>query len=239
MKRIFILFMILTSLKGLKAQVASTICLDETRKAFAQIDPDQLLKSGSGVSMSYQHTYVMRMDPKQEEKVAQEERTYGMDYYRLDSPDELISGDSKETFTYRKFQNVVYRTRASLEKSGLIPMAKAELFDHCLVRECHFVPAPGRDSISYKRAYMTVDEAGQKQFQIKNMEFITNPHNGGLISIRVNFTDRALFKWSFFEFGEGNRNQKTAPGSAAEEFMGEGGELKENFKGVSLKDYRR
>ena len=239
MKRISTIFIVLLSLTGLKAQVASTICLDETKKVFEQIDPGQLLKSGSATVLAYQHTYIMRMDPKQEKKVAAEERMYGDDIYRHDSPDQLVTGDYKETFTYRKFQNVVYRTNASLEKAGLIPLATAELFDHCLVRECHFVPAPGEDSISYKRAFMTVNEAGQKKFQIKDMEFISNPHDWSLISVRVNFTDKSLFKWSFFEFEQGKGGGQAAPASAAEEFLGDGGELKEEFEGVSLKDYRR
>ncbi len=231
----------LKSEAGLKAQVASTICLDETREVFAGIDPGVLLNANSTVLLIYEHTYIMRMDPKQEEKSASEVRTYRKDFYRHDSPDQLVTGDAKETFTYRKFQNVIYQTNPSLEKAGLIPLATTELFDHCLVRECHFVPAPGRDSISYKRAFMTVDEAGQKKFQIKDLEFISNPHDWSLVSIRVNFTEKSLFKWSFFEFDQGDMGigPVPAPSTAAEEFLGEGGALKDEFEGVSLKDYRR
>ena len=237
-KATFFLLLFLSS-QGLVAQVASTTCLEETRESFKKIDAKVLMAGAGSVTMEYLHTYVMKMDPKQETKEAREVRTYGNNYYRLDSPDELVSGDSKETFTYRKFQNVIYRTNASLEKGGLIPMASEKLFDHCLVRECHFVPAPGQDSISYKRAFMTVDAAGQKAFQVKDLEFITNPHDGKVISVKVNFTDRSLYKWSFFQFDRIEANAGAMEGSAAKEFLGEGNDLKEKFEGVTLQDYRR
>ena len=223
----------------IKGQVASTICLDETREIFKQIDPQVLMGSGGAKVLAYHHSYVMKMDPKQETREADERRWYGKNYYKVDSPDELVTGDASETFTFRKFQNVIYRTNASLDKAGLVPMASPELFDYCLVRECHFVPAPGQDSISYKRAYMTVDAAGQKKFQIKDIEFVFNPHDGTLISLKVNHTDRSLFKWSAYQFERIENLIKPLSASASEEFLGGGSELKADFEGVTLHDYRR
>lgn len=237
MKRLILLFMILGASLSLQSQVASTTCLEEARTAFQKVDPTTLLASQGVSQIAYLHTYIIRSDKKGEERSGIESRTYTQNYYRFESGDALTVSDATEAFNFRKQQYVVYRTAASLDKAGLIPLAKAELFDHCLVRECHFIPAPGEEGNSYKRAFMTVDAAGQKSYQIKNMEFVTNPLDSSLIRISVEFTDRAFYKWSKFEFRPLEEEAK-AGGNAKAEFLDGSGALLPLFQGISLKDYR-
>jgi|GEM_PF-3949675 len=237
MKRLVLGFMMLGLVLGGRAQVASTTCLEEVRVAFQGIDPDQLLAGNEAVQLDYLHTYIIRSDKNGEERSGMESRSYHKEYFRHESGDALTVSDGKEAFNYRKQQYVIYRTVASLDKAGLIPLAKAGLFDHCLVRECHFIPTPSVEGNSYKRAFMTVDAAGQKTYQIKTMEFITNPLDGSLVSIQVEFTDRSFYQRSKFEFRP-VVEAEAAGGAAQNTFLDGNGNLLPAYQGVSLKDYR-
>jgi len=219
------------------AQVASEVCLTEVRTAFKQIDAGELMKQNTATQMEYRHTYVMRADKEKKEVTAMEKRVYSSKMFLHDSPDALEISDASEAFNVRKFQYVVYRTRPTLSKAQVVPKLDPGVFDHCTVRECHFVPSPHHDTLSYKRAYMTVDEAGQKKYQVKNLEFITNPLDTTLVFLNIEFTDRSLYVKSRFEFMEMEQGVEV-PGSAKAAILDGEGALKAEYKGFTLQDYR-
>lgn len=222
---------------SMNAQVASTICLEEVQVAYKQIDASQVLKEGPGLEVTFEHSYVMRSDPKRATVSGEETLLMDKGFVVHETPEGLVVSDASEAFNWRQNQFVVYRTRPSLEKAGLIPRFDAGIFEHCLVRECHFVPAPGDDSISFKRAFMTVDAEGQKKYQISELEFITNPHDTTLISIKVNFVAPSLYIRSAYELKSVLRVSRKNYG-AADVFLDEEGELKKKFDGAGLMDYR-
>lgn len=234
----FVLLLACCGMGLLPAQTASDICLVEVATAFRQIDAPLLLKGPEATRVAYLHSYVMRSDPKQEERSGEEVRVYDQQVMLHDSPDQLTVTDAEEAFNYRRHQFVVYRTRGSIDKASLLPLSDAGIFKHCQVRDCHFVPAPGHDSISYKRAYMTLDEEGQKRYQIKDLEFITNPHDTSLVSITANFTSKSPYVTASYYFRD-IEPLAHDPGLRPQAYFLDGdGALKEEFKGASLKDYR-
>lgn len=220
------------------AQIASDICLTEVTSAFRQVDPALLLNASQATRIEYMHTYVMRADPEKKTNKGTEVRMYDQGVLYHDSPDQLTVTDKKEAFNHRKNQFVIYRTRGSIDKACVLPKADPELFKHCFVRECHFVPAPGHDSISYKRAFMTVNAEGQKKYQVKDLEIITNPHDTSLVSIKVNFTPRSPYVNATYDFHSVSHSPHNPEHSPQGFFLGADGGLKEDFKGVELKDYR-
>jgi hypothetical protein len=153
-----------------------------------------------------------------------------------DSPDYEECTDATEAFNFRKFQFVVYRTKSTLDKAGIIPGLDAGIFDHCLVRTCEFIPAPGRDSTSFKKAFMSVDDAGQKKYQVSDLEMVWEPVNGDLIAVTVNFTERSRTVWASYSDLEFSPAENTATSAAAIFLSGDG--LADQYKGVGLKDYR-
>ncbi|MEM7038847.1 MAG: hypothetical protein AAF570_17835, partial [Bacteroidota bacterium] len=148
--------------------------------------------------------------------------------------------DGTEAFNFRKYQFVMYRTKSTLKKAALIPAVDKGIFAHCTVKLCDYVPAPGKDSSSYKRAKMKVNAAGQKKYPVEEMEFIWDPIEGTMISATVSFTNRSLTKWAMFEFSEINSQfqSETPPTNAKSVFLESNGELKADYQGTNLMDYR-
>jgi hypothetical protein len=178
----------------------------------------------------------MRSDPKGEKVKGEETRLYAMSFLHLDCPDYEECTDATEAFNYRKNQFMVYRTKSTLEKASVIPGVDQGIFEHCMVRSCKFIPAPGRDSTSFKQAFLTVDDAGQKKYKVKDLEMVWEPTQGEMISVTVNFTEKSRTVWAMYAFksiGPADIN----PGSAAAMFL-QGDGLADRYKGAELKDYR-
>ena len=225
---------------SLAAQTASEVCLIEVETAFQQVDGPALLSSGKATRFDYSHVYTVRADPEQKTIESNEERMYYENMAYHDGPDALEITDAKECFNVRKQQYVIYRTKSSLKKASMIPLADPGLFQHCTVRECHFVPSELYDTLSYKRAYLTVDTEGQKKYQIENLEFITNPLDTTLISVAVNFTARSQYKnatYTILSYEQNGEGMET-PKSPAALILQSDGSLHEDYKGFQLMDYR-
>lgn len=225
---------------SLFAQTASEVCLVEVETAFQQVDAQQLLASGKATRFDYRHVYTMRADPEQKVVDSYGERMYADNLAYHDSPDALEVTNGKEAFNVRKQQFVIYRTKSSLKKAAMIPLADAGLFQHCTVRECHFIPSEKYDTLSYKRAYLTVNAEGQKKYQIENLEFITNPLDTTLISVTVNFTARSQYKnasYTIRSYEQGGAGMEV-PESPAALILRSDGSLNDDFKGYQLMDYR-
>jgi len=237
MKTTAILLLLLAFATGLRSQTASEICLQEVQVAFQQIDKQQLQQQERPTTITYQHTYTMRTDPEKATVSATKSRTYATNFFHYDAPDVMEISDGKEAFNVRKYQYVIYRTGSTLAKSHFIPLLDPGVFEHCTVRECRFVPVPGNDTLSHKFARMTVDEAGQKKYQVAEMAFLTNPFDTTLISIDVQFTGRSLYTEGRYEIKEVGTGT-SIPASAAAAILDESGALKAEYKGFSLKDYR-
>lgn len=238
MKKLLLLTSLLLATTWASAQIASDICLTEVKAAFRQIDAQSLLAASEATRIDYTHTYVMRTDPEKKERTGEEVRMYDQGTLYHDSPDQLTITDKQEAFNHRKGQFVVYRTRSSIAKANILPLSNQKLFDHCFVRECHFVPVPDNDSISHKRAFMTLDADGQKKFQIKDLEIVTNPHDTTLISITANFTPKSLYTKATYTFHAITKSAHNPQNTPKNHFLNAEGKLKEDFKGVELKDYR-
>ena len=219
------------------AQTASDVCLEEVRVAWNKVDAPTLLAKSEGTTLCYVHEFVMRADPKQERVRNDECRSYGNGVYVCENKDQRIVSNAQEAFAYRTKQFMVYRTKGVLAQAELVPKMNPGIFEHCLVRECHFVPAPGQDSISHKRACMTLDAEGQKKYQIIDLEIVTNPHDTTLVSLQANFSPRSLYKYAKWEFRMVERMGVT-PAPPRTQFLDAEGQLQSKYKGVGLQDHR-
>lgn len=238
MKKLLLILNLLVCTGGVAfAQVASDVCLEEVRVALRQIDPDHCMAGPDPVRIACTHRYVMRSDARREARTEKEVWIFAPDFFQHENGEALEVSDGKEAFNWRKQQFVVYRTGSSLEKAGLLPGVEEGLLDHCLVKECDYVPIPGEDSSSHKRARLTVDAEGQKKYKVRDLEVITNPYDTSLVSIRVNFLAPSLYVSSEMEFVPAPAPEQV-PGSAREVFLEENGELREKFQGARLMDYR-
>lgn len=222
------------------AQIASSECLPEVKAVYQRIAPQTLLKSDKVTMIKYHHTYTTKTDPNKEKRMGEEWRMYSRDFVLHDSPDVMECSDAGETFHYRRHQFVIYRTKSALSKAAIIPGSDEGLFDHCLVRECRFVPHPDIDSTNYKRAFLTVNAEGQKKYKIKDMEVIWNPADSAIVRAVVNFTEASMTTWAAYKFHsiEPDYQADPKPTDAKAEFLEASGELKNKFTGVELKDYR-
>lgn len=240
MKKFLLLAFLLLFMLGVQAQVASTECITEVQQVYKQIDHQVLLSQDAAMLLEYHHSYIMRSDPKGEKIEGDEWRLYARNFLHHNGREFEACTDAKEAFNYRKYQYVVYRTKNTLDKAGLVPGMDAGLFAHATVRRCKFVPAPGQDSISYKLAFLTVDETGQKSYKITDMEMVWNPVSGAMVSLTVNFTARSRTQWAKYVFQNiGPANAESAsPLHAAEVFLDANGSLKGKYEGADLKDYR-
>jgi hypothetical protein len=239
MKRPLLLLIILSIVTPAFTQVASTECIVEAKAVYGHIDHQNMLDRDQATLLRYEHRYIMKTDPKAEKRGGEETRIYARKFMHHMASDFEECTDATEAFNHRKFQFMVYRTASTLSKAGLVPGVDRGIFDHCLVRRCEFIPAPGQDSSSHKQAFLTVDAEGQKKYRVKDLEMVWDPVSGDMVSLIVNFTERSRTQWASYKFLEINDayTRETPISSAASIFLsGEG--LADRFKGSELKDYR-
>lgn len=236
MKRFFLLAAGLLLYPVVQGQVASTECIVEAKGVYSWIDHQALLSKNEATRLLYDHRYIMRADPKGEKAGGEETRIYGNSFLHHDAGDFEECSDATEAFNYRKHQFMVYRTKSTLEKTSLIPGVDKGIFDHCLVRSCKFIPAPGRDSTSFKQAFLTVDEAGQKKYKVKDLEMVWEPTQNEIISVTVTFTEKSRTVWAMYTFKEIGPGELPASSAAGVFLQGDG--LADRYKGAELKDYR-
>lgn len=240
MKKLLLFSLLLIFSLSLPAQVASTECLEEAKRVFQTVDHLTLLAQESPTVLNYKHSYIMRSDPEGKTIEDYVYRLYKRNLIHLINQDEESCSDATESFNFRRNQNIVYRTKSSLKKGELVPGADLELFDHCLVRKCAFIPAPNHDSLSWKEAFLTVDPEGQKSYKIQDLKMTWNPVQGSLVSLTVNFTKTSRIQWATYSFVGVETAQRTVevPSSAASLFLDASGQLAGKFAGADLKDYR-
>lgn len=236
MKKLFLLVAGLLTFPALQGQVASTECIVEAKAVYAHIDHKALLSQSEATLMRYDHQYIMKSDSKGEKTGGEETRIYGNSFMHLNCGDYEECTDGTEAFNFRKHQFVIYRTKSTLDKASLIPGVDKGIFDHCMVRSCKFIPAPGRDSTSFKQAFLTVDEAGQKKYKVQDLEMVWEPTQGEMISVTVTFTAKSRTVWAMYTFKEIGPGELPASSAAGVFLQGDG--LADRYKGAELKDYR-
>jgi hypothetical protein len=232
------LLLLSASATSLFAQISSTECLDEVKKVYAQMDHELLLAGAVQMHFGFKHSYIMRLDETGKTVVLDESKTLGPKFYLHDCSEFTEGSDDKEGFSFRKYQFLVYRTKPTLAKAALIPDVDKGIFATCFVKECGFIPVPNNDTLRYKRAYMTVNDDGQKRYKVRDMEFVWNPWNHAIVAITVNFTDKSMWKWAKFEFSSIIPEAIPLSTDVKSMLLDESGELRPRFKGSEILDYR-
>ena len=223
----------LTSLIG---QTASTICLNEVKAAYASIDHEKLLQAPGQSNLQYTREYAVRANPQEFFK-SSESRTYSPGQLNYKHYEGLTVTDEEEAFILREGQYVIYRTGSQLKKEApVVNGLDAGIFEHCTALNCKFTA-----DRSNKSAYLVVDAAGQKKYQISDLTIETNPLDSSLVRIQVNYLAPHLYQEADYHFEKISMDPqaKEQMGKAASVFLKEDGSLKDQFKGNKLMDYRR
>jgi hypothetical protein len=218
------------------AQLTSTECLAEAQKVFAQIDHQLLMAAQTQTRLAFKHTYVMRLDPDGKTVVMEESKTFGPQFYSYDCAEFTDISDATEAISHRKNQFIIYRTKSTLAKAAVVPEMDKGIFGTCTVRECTFIPK--NDTLRHKRAFMTLNEEGQKRYKISDMELVWNPKSGAIVSLMVNFTEKSMWKWAKFEFQSIGPVAVPVPMTVPTILLDEAGELRPAFRGSDVLDYR-
>ncbi|MEM7039769.1 MAG: hypothetical protein AAF570_22540, partial [Bacteroidota bacterium] len=74
MKKLYVFALLAFCTTALSAQVASSECIEEVTKAYAQIDHEAMLATDNVTLLKYRHTYIMKTDPKGEKVSGDEHR---------------------------------------------------------------------------------------------------------------------------------------------------------------------
>ncbi len=237
-KLAFATILICLALSPLRAQLSSTECLDEVKKVYAQMDHELLLAGTSQMRFDFKHSYIMRLDEEGKTVVMEESKTFGHQFYLHDCNEFTDASDATEAFSFRKNQFLVYRTKSTLAKAGIIPEVDKGLLNACLVKECGYLPVPGNDTLRHKRAYMTVSEEGQKKYKVRDLEMVWNPWNGMPVAIGVTFTEKSMWKWARFDFHGIGPDAVSVGGDVKAILLDAAGEVRPQFKGGDVLDYR-
>jgi hypothetical protein len=220
------------------AQIASSECLEEVKKVYANMDHELLLAGTTQMRFDFKHSYIMRLDEEGKTVVMEENKTIGPKFYLHDCAEFTDASDATEAFSFRKNQFLVYRTKPSLPKAAIIPDVDKGVFAFCFVKECGFIPVPANDTLRHKRAYMTVNEDGQKKYKVKDLEFVWNPWNATIVTIGVTFTEKSMWKWARFDFHSVGPEANPVGTDVKTTLLDEAGELRPRFKGSDVLDYR-
>ena len=221
-----------------QAQLSSTECLTEVQKVYAQIDHQLLMVANGQTRLAFKHTYIMRLDPEGKTIVMEETKTFGSQFYRHQCDEFTDASDATEGFSFHPMQFLVYRTKPTLAKAAVLPETDKGVFATCTVKECEFVPIQGNDTLRYKRAFMTLNDDGQKRYKLKDLEFLWNPRSGVLVSLIANFTEKSIWKWAKFEFQSIGTVIPAVATEIKSLLLDEAGELRSEFKGSDILDYR-
>lgn len=239
MKQLSLSFFSLLLFAGASAQITSTACLEDIKKVYTYIDHERLMAGAEQMRIPFQHQYIMRHDEEGKTISHEETMVLGPKFLYYETPEFTECSDGGEAFNYRKYQYLIYRTQSTLSKSAsIIPGMDKGIFAHCLVKECAFVDAPGKDTLHYKRAYMTVSEEGQKKYLIKDLEFIWNPLNQQPVTAGVTFTEKSIWKWARWDFHGIAKLDLPMPGDVKGNLYDANGEVHPRFKGAEVLDYR-
>jgi hypothetical protein len=221
------------------AQISSTDCIEDIKKVYVQIDHERLMSGADQMRIDFKHSYIMRFDEEAKTVSYDETMVFGPKFRWYDSPEFTECSDGSEAYNYRKHQMIVYRTASTLSKSGsLIPLVDKGLFAYCLVKECAFVTAPGQDTLRHKRALITVNDEGQKKYQVKELEFVWNPITSQPIVAAVTFTEKSIWKWAKWDFYKISKMEPALPGDVKTNLLDANGQLLGKFKGAEILDYR-
>lgn len=236
--RILMIFLSLLPV-AMHAQITSSDCLADIEQVFAKYDAQLLMAQGGQCRMRFTHRFIMRKDEEGKTVTQEESLVYGPKFYRYDTPEFLEFSDATEGFHWRKHQRVVYRTGSSLSKSAQwIPGIDKGIFQACVARVCEFREAPGKDTLRYKHAILSVSAEGQKKYQISEMELLWNPITFELVTIGVSFTERSIYKWAQWDIHAYGPQEPALPVDAKAGFLDGGGKLLPEFNGVELQDVR-
>lgn len=239
MNRFLFLLLLLCPALSLRAQITSSDCLADVARAFANYDAQVLLTQPGQVRMAFTHQFIMRKDEEGKTVRQEESMVYGPKFYRYETPEFMEVSDGTEGFHWRKHQRVVYRTGSSLSKSAQwIPGIDKGIFQTCVARVCEFREAPGKDTLRYKHAILSVGAEGQKKYQISEMELLWNPITYELVTIGVSFTEKSIYKWAQWDIHSYGPQEPALPVDAKAGFLDGSGKLLPDFNGVELQDVR-
>lgn len=230
-----VLFLSLSSF-SLVAQTASTICLEEVKNAYTSIDHQALLQAPGHSTLDYTRKYSVRANPD-ESFSAKENRTYAPGQLRWKHAEGLTVSDENEAFIYREGQYVIYRTKSQLKKEApVIPNVDLGIFAHCTALDCQYTA-----DRSNKSAYLVVDAAGQEKYQISSMTVETNPLDGSLVRIQVNYLAPNIYLEADYHFEKIHNEAQPAKklGSVSSIFLQEDGSPQPKYEGIKMMDYRR
>jgi hypothetical protein len=224
---------------GLVGQVSSSDCLEDLKKVYAHLDHEAILQGTDQMRFRFKHSYIMRLDEEGKTIAFEESLILGPKLAYYDTPEFTECSDGSEAFNYRKYQFLIYRTNSTLSKvAAIIPGMDKGIFAHCLVQRCAFVSAPGQDTLRHKRAYVTVNEEGQKKYMIKDLEFVWNPWTHEPLIVGATFTDKSLWKWARWDFHGIGRVESPIASDAKGNFLDGSGKVLEGFGGSEVVDYR-
>ena len=84
----------------------------------------------------------------------------------------------------------------------------------------------------------TVNDEGQKKYQVKELEFVWNPITSQPIVAAVTFTEKSIWKWAKWDFYKIAKMEPAIPGDVKTNLLDANGQLLAKFKGAEILDYR-
>lgn len=240
MKKLMLCCLLAAGFISLRAQTASTICMEELRTALQAVDQRAWLQSEKAFLAEYTFTYQMQASPDEAPATVEATTLISKGTLHQTDPDNEVYSNSTEAFVYRPGQLVIYQVNSQLNSLWLLDRVDPGILDYATVNECNFIPPTATDS-TFKEYKLSINAEGQAKYKVTSLLVITNPVGHRILRIKITYAAGA--KYTFTEYRFHHIHQDAFPGMAVPDvrsyIYAADGNLLPRFAGCKFFDRRR